>query len=77
MTPRWSLDFLGVSTRMVRRVAAKDCNHGRKGLLPSVARERSPLLGKGGVDATSKKCREATSDGAGGVVRSTTDNWWF
>ena len=32
-----------------------------------------PLLGQGGVDATSTKMREASSDGADGVVGSTTD----
>jgi hypothetical protein len=33
----------------------------------------SPLLGQGGVDATSIKCREASFEGADGVVGSTTD----
>jgi hypothetical protein len=36
-----------------------------------------PLLGKGGVDATSKKYREASFEGADGVVRSTSDNRWI
>jgi hypothetical protein len=31
------------------------------------------LLGQGGVDATSNKCREASFEGADGVVGSTTD----
>ena len=33
-------------------------------------KRRIPLLGKGGVDATSIKCREASFEGADGVVRS-------
>jgi hypothetical protein len=33
----------------------------------------NPLLGQGGVDATSNKCREASYEGADGVVGSTTD----
>ena len=32
---------------------------------------RTPRLGKGGVDATQEKCREASFDRADGVVRST------
>jgi hypothetical protein len=41
---------------------------GRIFFLVRVAGERTPLLGKGGVDATSRKTREATFDGADGVV---------
>jgi hypothetical protein len=37
----------------------------------------NPLLGQGGVDATSIKLREASFDGADGVVRSTTDYRWI
>ena len=33
-----------------------------------------PLLGQGGVDATSIECREASYEGADGVVRSATDD---
>jgi NADH-quinone oxidoreductase subunit M len=45
-------------------------------MLLTVAGERSPLLGKGGVAAPSKKMREASLAGAGGVVRSNTDYCW-
>ena len=31
-------------------------------------REKTPLLSRGGATATPRKCREATFDGAGGVV---------
>src|SRR5207248_2524648 len=37
--------------------------------------EQTPLLGKGGVDAPSRKWSRSF-EGAAGVVRSTTDNRW-
>ena len=52
--------------------AANDVRNRREGLLPSVGRKQTPLLGKGGVAARSNKYCEATSLRADGVVRSTT-----
>jgi hypothetical protein len=40
---------------------------------PERSKRGSPLLGQGGVDATSNRCREASFEGADGVVGSTTD----
>src|SRR5262245_34226231 len=53
------------------------CSRALKGMLPNAAGEETPLLGKEGWTRHKEKCREATFEGADGVVRSTTDNSWL
>src|ERR1051325_3803965 len=52
-----------------RRIFFPEFNKARRGRNSS---EQTPLLSKGGVDATPRKCREASLLGADGVVGSIT-----
>jgi hypothetical protein len=47
---------------------------GKRRVVAERQKKAIPLLGKGGVAAPLIKCREASLDGADGVVRSTPDN---